>query len=107
LFGINRTLQVALDSGIPTIVCGEMASTPAYVVLLVGMGAVDLSMTPAAIPRVRSTLAQIDTAEAEVLAKRCLQCAIADEVEDIVRTEFRIRWPQLFPPKALPAQLVD
>ena len=107
LFGINRTLQVALDSGIPTIVCGEMASTPAYVVLLVGMGAVDLSMTPAAIPRVRSTLAQIDTAEAEVLAKRCLQCAIADEVEDIVRTEFRIRWPQLFPPKALPAQLAD
>jgi phosphotransferase system enzyme I (PtsI) len=107
LFGINRSLQVAQDSGIPVIVCGEMASTPAYVVLLVGMGAVDLSMTPAAIPRVRSTLAQIDTAEAEALAKRCLECATADEVEDIVRIEFRSRWPQLFPPKALPAQPVD
>lgn len=104
LFGINHTLQVALEAGIPAIVCGEMASTPAYAVLLAGMGAVDLSMTPAAIPRVRSALAQIDTTEAASLFKKCLDCAVADEVEEIVRTEFRERWPEVFPPKALPAK---
>jgi phosphotransferase system enzyme I (PtsI) len=104
LFGINRTLQVARDVGIPAIVCGEMASTPAYVVLLVGMGAVDLSMTPASIPRVRATLSQIDTSETVELAKRCLNCATADEVEEIVRVEFKNRWPEVFPPKALPSK---
>ncbi|HJX93203.1 MAG TPA: phosphoenolpyruvate--protein phosphotransferase [Pyrinomonadaceae bacterium] len=104
LFGINRTLKVAKDATIPAIVCGEMASTPAYAVLLAGMGAVDLSMTPAAIPRVRSTLEQIDTREAAELASRCLECASADEVEAIVRVEFRNRWPELFPPKALPRE---
>ncbi|HSB29456.1 MAG TPA: phosphoenolpyruvate--protein phosphotransferase [Pyrinomonadaceae bacterium] len=103
LFGINRTLQVARDRNIPAIVCGEMASTPAYVVLLVGMGAVDLSMTPAAIPRVRATLSQIDTIEAASLATRCLACATAGEVEDLVRTEFGRRWPAVFPPKTLPS----
>jgi phosphotransferase system enzyme I (PtsI) len=103
LFGINRTLQVARDRNIPTIVCGEMASTPAYVVLLVGMGAVDLSMTPAAIPRVRATLSQIDTIEAASLATRCLARATAGEVEDLVRTEFARRWPAVFPPKTLPS----
>jgi phosphoenolpyruvate-protein phosphotransferase (PTS system enzyme I) len=102
LFGINRSLKVAAEVGIPTIVCGEMASTPAYAVLLVGFGAVDLSMTPALIPRVRSTLAQIDSQEAKGLAESCLTCATADEVEEIVRTEFRLRWPELFPPKSLP-----
>jgi phosphotransferase system enzyme I (PtsI) len=104
LFGINRTLKVAKDANIPAIVCGEMASTPAYAVLLAGMGAVDLSMTPAAISRVRSTLEQIDTTEAAELASRCLDCASADEVEAIVRVEFRNRWPELFPAKALPRE---
>ncbi len=104
LFGINRTLQVARANGIPAIVCGEMASTPAYAVLLLGMGASDLSMTPAAIPRVRHTLSKIDTSEAAEVARLCLECATADEVEEIVRNEFHSRWPTVFPPKALPAK---
>ena len=102
LYGINSTLQIARERGVPAIVCGEMASTPAYAVLLLGMGAIDLSMTPASIPRVRATLSQIDTTEAAQIARRCLECATADEVEEIVRTEFRDHWPELFPPKALP-----
>ena len=104
LFGINRTLKVARANNISTIVCGEMASTPAYVVLLAGMGAVDLSMTPASIPRVRATLRQIETAAATDLARQCLDCATADEVEALVRNEFAQRWPQLFPPQALPPE---
>ena len=104
LFGINRTLQVARQVGIQAIVCGEMASTPAYSVLLIGMGAMDLSMTPAMIPRVRSALSQIDAKEAAAIARRCLECATADEVEEIVRAEFRHHWPNVFPPKALPAE---
>jgi phosphotransferase system enzyme I (PtsI) len=103
LFGINHTLKVAHEVGIAALVCGEMASTPAYAVLLVGMGAVELSMTPASIPRVRRALSEVDTSEAAELAERSLKCATADEVEEIVRTEFRIRWPDVFPPKALPA----
>jgi Phosphoenolpyruvate-protein kinase (PTS system EI component in bacteria) len=104
LFGINRTLKIARDHNIPAIVCGEMASTPAYVVLLAGMGAVDLSMTPASIPRVRATLRQIETTAATDLAREGLECATADEVEALVRKEFAQRWPQLFPPQALPAE---
>ncbi len=68
LYGIKRTLEAAAAVQIPVIVCGEMASTPAYAVLLAGLGAVDLSMTPAMIPRVRSTLALIDTREAREIA---------------------------------------
>lgn len=102
LYGINRTLQAASEARIPIIVCGEMASTPAYAVLLAGMGAIDLSMTPAMIPRVRSTLAQIDTKQAREVALQCLESATAGEVEEIVRNEFRNRWPDLFPPSKLP-----
>ena len=102
LYGIRRTLEAAKAVQIPVIVCGEMASTPAYAVLLTGLGAVDLSMTPAMIPRVRSTLALIDTGEAREIASRCLDSATADDVEEIVRNEFKTRWPHLFTPRTLP-----
>ena len=102
LYGIDRTLQAGNHAGIPVIVCGEMASTPAYAVLLAGLGATDLSMTPAMIPRVRSVLAQIDTKQANAIAEKCLTAASADEVEEIVREEFKTRWPDLFSPNMLP-----
>jgi phosphotransferase system enzyme I (PtsI) len=104
LYGIQRSLNAAHEAGIQAVVCGEMASTPAYAVLLVGLGAIDLSMTPALIPRVRSTLSQIDSSEARIVARECLECATADEVEEIVRREFRTYWPNLFPAKSLPVK---
>ena len=104
LFGIQRTLRAAEAEQVPVIICGEMASTPAYAVLLLGLGAVDLSMTPALIPRIRNTLSNIDTTDARIVVESCLDCATADEVEEIVRVEFGMRWPNLFPPSTLPAK---
>lgn len=102
LFSIAHSLKAARAAGIPAIVCGEMASTPAYAVLLVGLGAVDLSMTPTAIPRVRRVLGGISLRDARLIAEECLECSTADEVEDLVRIRFGAHWPDLFPPEALP-----
>jgi len=102
LYGISRTLKAAGGAGIPVIVCGEMASTPAYAVLLVGLGARDLSMIPAMIPRVRAVLSKIKAADSREIASRSLALATADEVEELVREEFKSRWPELFPPNTLP-----
>ena len=103
LHSIDQSLKAATRAGIPAIVCGEMASTPAYAVLLVGLGATDLSMTPSAIPRVRRTIAGIDSKQAHSIAEECLNCESADEVENLVRERFAKFWPQLFPPASLPA----
>jgi phosphotransferase system enzyme I (PtsI) len=102
LYGISRTVAAANAAKIPVIVCGEMASTPAYAVLLVGLGAIDLSMIPALIPRVRNVLSQIKVDEAREVALKCLAAATAEEVEELVRNEFKARWSELFPPHALP-----
>jgi len=102
LYGISRTVAAANGANIPVVVCGEMASTPAYAVLLLGLGAIDLSMIPALIPRVRNVLSQIRVDEAREVALKCLAAATAEEVEELVRNEFKARWPELFPPHALP-----
>ena len=85
LYGIRRTVEAAKNAQIPVIVCGEMASTPAYAVLLVGLGAVDLSMIPAMIPRVRDVLTQINANDVHELALKCLAAATANEVEELVK----------------------
>lgn len=102
LHSIDRSLQAARAARIPAIVCGEMASTPAYVVLLIGLGGTDLSMTPSLIPRVRRTIAGIDSKDARAIAQECLTCETADEVENLVRERFAMLWPKLFPPANLP-----
>lgn len=103
LHSIDQSLKAAARAGIPAIVCGEMASTPAYAVLLVGLGATDLSMTPSAIPRVRRAIAGIDSRDALVIIEECLNCDTAADVENLVRERFTKLWPQLFPPASLPA----
>lgn len=102
LLSIAHSLKAAHQAGIPAIVCGEMASTPVYAVLLVGLGATDLSMTPISIPRVSRVLAEIDSRRARAIADECLECATADEVEDLVRVRFGSQWPELFPSDTLP-----
>ena len=103
LQSIERTLRAASEAQIPAIVCGEMAATPAYALVLVGLGARELSMTASSMPRVRRALAGIDAASATEIAELCLRCATADEVEEVVRVRLGENWPHLFSPENLPA----
>ncbi len=103
LQSIDRTINAARATGIPAIICGEMASTPAYAVLLIGLGATELSMTPSAIPRVRRALAGVSSKDARDIARFCLGCSTADDVEELVRQRFTSLWPQIFSASNLPA----
>jgi len=94
--------QAAASAAISTVVCGEMASTPAYAVVLIGLGATHLSMTPSSIPRVARVTSAVKFAEAEAIARMCLTCATPDEVEQTVREQFLTHWPQLFSAHSLP-----
>ena len=103
LQSIRRALDAAAAAAIPANVCGEMAATPAYAVILTGLGARDLSMNASSIPRVRRTLAAVSAERAREIADECLACETADEAEELVRVRLGAQWPQLFPPGSLPA----
>jgi hypothetical protein len=51
---------------------------------------------------VRRTVAGLELEEAERVAAECLECATADEVEELVRVRLGGRWPNLFPKEILP-----
>jgi len=66
---------------IPVSLCGEMASDPALLTLLVGLGLTEFSMTPGAIPVAKQVLAEVRTDELRKLARRILRLATVDDIE--------------------------
>jgi phosphotransferase system enzyme I (PtsI) len=66
---------------IPVSLCGEMASDPALLPLLVGLGLTDFSMTPAAIPIAKQVLAELRADDLRALARRVRQLTTVEEIE--------------------------
>jgi len=62
-------------------VCGEMASDPAFIGLLIGLGFTAFSMTPAAIPIARQVVGEITAADARRIAREALALPTAAEIE--------------------------
>jgi phosphoenolpyruvate-protein phosphotransferase (PTS system enzyme I) len=77
---LHRTVQGARPAGIPVAMCGEMAGELRYLPLLVGLGLDELSMSPAAIPRVKRALGGLRRDRCAALVERAIACATAAEV---------------------------
>jgi phosphotransferase system enzyme I (PtsI) len=91
---IRRIRGVAARRKVPLSVCGEMASDPAVLALLVGMGLARFSMTPAAIPVARRVIQDMDTRELRAVAVRALQLETAPEIEQFL-TDALTKWRML------------
>jgi phosphotransferase system enzyme I (PtsI) len=73
--------RAAVRRRIPVSLCGEMASDPALLALLVGLGLTDFSMTPSAIPTARQMLAEIRTEDFRALVRRIIGLPTAQDIE--------------------------
>jgi phosphotransferase system enzyme I (PtsI) len=73
--------RAAARQRIPVSLCGEMASDPALLTLLVGLGLTEFSMTPGAIGVAKQVLAEVRRDDLRALARRILRLPTADEIE--------------------------
>ncbi|WP_302847423.1 putative PEP-binding protein, partial [Curtobacterium sp. MCBA15_013] len=65
------------DAGKPVGICGEAAADPLLAVVLVGLGATTLSMTPAALADVRAELGKHTLDQAREMAQAALAASTA------------------------------
>ena len=65
-------------------VCGEAASDELAVPVLAGLGVHELSVSPAAVPRVKAAVRQLDVAQCVDVASRALELADAGDVRKLV-----------------------
>ena len=86
---IHMSVRAANEAGIPVSVCGEMATNPLAVPILIGLGLSELSGTPAAIPVVKEIVRALDTALVEADARAALRARTAAEVHAIAAARLR------------------
>jgi phosphotransferase system enzyme I (PtsI) len=80
--------RAARRNRIPVSLCGEMASDPALLPLLVGLGLTEFSMTPAAIPVAKQVLAEVRSDDLRALARRVLRLTTVEDIERELSTAF-------------------
>jgi len=87
--GVLRLIKMVIDTAhrekIPVSICGEMASEPAYIPILLGMGLDEFSMSAIAIPEAKRVFRAITMAEAKQIAREALTMSTAEEVDRYAR----------------------
>lgn len=78
----------AVRSGIPVSVCGEMASDPLLLRLLIGCGLTEFSMTPGALQMARTVVAETHAGEMARIAARVLTLGTVEDIEEFLRKTF-------------------
>jgi phosphoenolpyruvate-protein phosphotransferase (PTS system enzyme I) len=94
---VKEVLDAGKRSGKSIVVCGEMAGSPFYVPILIGLGATELSMNINSLSRIASVISSIAYEEAAELVKEIRGLPTVDEVEETVRARFTERWHHLYP----------
>ncbi len=77
-------------------VCGEMASDPLGVAVLLGLGLTELSMNSLSIPSIKNVIRRLSAQELKGVAERALGMASAVEIQDFVMRELQPRLPEGF-----------
>jgi phosphotransferase system enzyme I (PtsI) len=84
---LRQVRRAAAREGIPVSVCGEMASDPLLLKLLIGCGLREFSMTPGAIPMARRVVRDTSARHMVRLAARALTLATVEEIEQYLSEE--------------------
>ncbi|MDD3886191.1 MAG: phosphoenolpyruvate--protein phosphotransferase [Victivallaceae bacterium] len=92
---IRRTVEAARANNIWVGVCGQMASDPFMIPLLVGLGVHELSMAPGAVAVVRRVVRSISMYEAERAADAALDCSNASDALAISSELLKQKAPEL------------
>ena len=87
---IADTVDAARRAGITVEVCGEAASDPSTMPLLLGLGVDELSVGAAMVGSVRAWVRALDHGEAQTVARRAIDAESAAEVQALTRSLRRL-----------------
>ena len=95
---VRNVITACAASSSPLTICGEMAGSPFYLPLLIGMGAGELSMNVNSILRIRKVISGIAYQEAAALALEAEGCRTTVEIEELLERHINEKWSHLIQP---------
>ena len=85
---IKQLADVARNKGIKLFMCGEMASDPINLPILLGLGIDELSMNPQSIPAVKSMIRALKVEDARAFMKDVFKQNTASGIEELIRERY-------------------
>jgi phosphotransferase system enzyme I (PtsI) len=92
---IKKSIEAAHKQGIWIGICGEFASDPYGIIVLLGMGIDELSMVSGAIPLAKKIVRSIDFSFAQSLSDEVLAMSSSKQVESHIKTKLTSSYPEL------------
>jgi phosphotransferase system enzyme I (PtsI) len=92
---VKGTIDAAHQQGIWAGMCGEFASDLFGMLILLGMGVDEMSMSPGVIPEAKGIIRSIDSGAAAEVVGQALKFGTALEVRNLLRREIDRHFPQL------------
>jgi len=93
---IRTVIQDAHKAQIEVHVCGEMASEPEYIMLLLGIGVRMISLTPPMIPEIKQIIRSVTIEDCNNLARKVLGMNSERQISNYLRDAARKILPEAF-----------
>lgn len=91
---LRHVAEAGRGGGTEVSVCGELASNPLGVYMLLGLGITALSMGPSSLPEIKKVVRTVPATDARVVVAEALQAGTTEEVTEIL-TQGISRWLDL------------
>lgn len=93
---IRTVIQDAHKTQIDISICGEMASEPEYIMLLLGMGVRTMSLAPPMIPEIKQIIRSVTISECNNVARKILSMNSERQISSFLRDATRKILPEAF-----------
>ncbi len=93
---IRTVIQDAHKAQIDLSICGEMASEPEYIMLLLGMGVRTISIAPPMMPEIKQTIRSVTTEDCNIIVRKVLAMNSERQIAAFLRDATRKVLPEAF-----------
>ncbi|MBL7129963.1 MAG: phosphoenolpyruvate--protein phosphotransferase [Candidatus Omnitrophica bacterium] len=94
---IKNIVDAGHKAGILVGICGEMSGEPAFVLLLLGLGLDELSMSALVVSKIKQIIRSVTSKQAEDIVHQALNLSTGKEVEKFTREQLHKILPKFYP----------
>jgi phosphotransferase system enzyme I (PtsI) len=93
---IDMALRAAIARQVPVNLCGQMSGSPTYTMLLLGMGLRQFSVTPSALPEVKSIIRRVTIDQCQAIAAQVMSMENASSIKRYLKEQLKQAVPDLY-----------
>jgi phosphoenolpyruvate-protein phosphotransferase (PTS system enzyme I) len=93
---IDTAIRAAVARNVPVNLCGQMSGSTTYTMLLLGMGLRQFSVTPSALPEIKSIIRRVTIDQCQAIARHVMSLESATSIKRYLKEQLKQAIPDLY-----------